>query len=59
MTLYRVSDESGSLKVEKVGVKPLKGAMLQSQVRNQVYNLIYPQNVTGFCVINNFPPNKP
>ncbi|ODM95069.1 Gelsolin, cytoplasmic [Orchesella cincta] len=31
VTLYRVSDESGSLKVDKVGVKPLKGEMLKSQ----------------------------
>lgn len=32
VTLYRVSDSSGAIKVEVVGVKPLKGAMLHSQV---------------------------
>jgi hypothetical protein len=31
VTLYRVSDASGKIKVEQVGVKPLKGSMLKSE----------------------------
>ena len=46
MTLYRVSDASGSLQVDEVGQKPLQQAMLKTEVL-----IIYFQNgIVGLCL---------
>lgn len=46
MTLYRVSDASGSLQVDEVGQKPLQQAMLKTEVLNFIQNGIHVCAVT-------------